>query len=297
MKLNQHPDDSYPTWRRRLYEIIFEADTRAGKLFDVVLLILIILSVVVICVESLFEDADQQVEPGRTWLPILLAIEWALTVLFTIEYIARIVSVRRPRRYIFSFFGVIDLLSILPTYLGAFLGYGNSLAVFRAIRLLRVFRVLKLVWLLSEANELGSAVWESRGKIVVFFSVVVIAVTIAGAVMHELEPETFTSIPQAIYWSIVTMTTVGYGDLVPRTALGQAFSAILILLGYSLIIVPTGFVSAEFAKSAVSRPVTTRVCGHCMTEGHDPDALYCKYCSTRLVSSSADARATPQAPP
>lgn len=292
MKANQHPDESYAPWRRRLYEIIFEADTKAGKVFDIVLLALIVLSVVVICIESYVESTVPGLsqgtanaptpEPQRTYLKSTWGIEWVLTILFTIEYVARIISVRYPRRYIFSFFGIIDLLSILPTYANYFLGRGNSLVVFRAIRLLRVFRVLKLVWLLSEANEMGSAIWQARGKVVVFFSVVAIAVTIAGAIMHELEPATFDSMPKAIYWAIVTMTTVGYGDLVPQTAVGQAFSSLLILLGYSLIIVPTGFVSAEFVKSGRLKQVTTRVCASCLTEGHDNDAKFCKYCSHEL---------------
>lgn len=286
MKVNQHPDESYAPWRRRLYEIIFEADTRAGKLFDIALLFLIVLAVVVICIESLFDESQSETEPTKSWLAAILAVEWGLTIVFTIEYVARIVSVRRPSRYIFSFFGIVDLLSILPTYLGALFGHGTSLAVFRAVRLLRVFRVLKLVWLLSEANELGSAVWQSRGKIVVFFSVVVIAVTIAGAVMHELEPNHFVSVPQGMYWAIVTMTTVGYGDFVPQTTLGKAFSSILILLGYSLIIVPTGFVSAQFVNTARNKQLTTRVCDHCMTEGHDYDAVFCKYCANRLINRS-----------
>lgn len=292
MKLNQHPDESYAPWRQRLYQIIFEADTTAGKLFDVVLLFLIILSVIVVCFEShvestvagLMTGADPAAipEPQQTYLRSTWTIEWVLTILFTIEYLARIISVRYPRRYIFSFFGIVDLLSILPTYANFFFGRGNSLVVFRAIRLLRVFRVLKLVWLLSEAHDLASAVWQARGKVVVFISVVFISVTIAGAIIHELEPQTFGSIPKAIYWAIVTMTTVGYGDIVPQTPWGQAFSSLLILLGYSLIIVPTGFVSAEFVKSDRKKPVTTQVCGNCMSEGHDNDATFCKYCSSKL---------------
>ncbi len=284
MNVTQQPDRSYAAWRRRLYRIIFEADTPAGKLFDVVLIVLILLSVVVICFESVIDKHEALYVRYR--LP-LLAIECAITFAFTIEYIARIVSVRRASRYVFSFFGVIDLLSILPTYIAFVAGGGNTLVVLRAIRLLRVFRVLKLVWLVGESNELSEAIWRARGKVLVFLIVVCISVTVSGAVMYELEKnqnaEQFSSIPESMYWAIVTMTTVGYGDLVPRTSAGKAFSALLILLGYSLIIVPTGFVSAEFVRTRQEKPVTTRVCGSCLTEGHDDDARYCKYCSQELV--------------
>ncbi len=281
----ESPDSSYPAWKRALYKIIFEADTPLGKLFDVCLLILIVLSVVIICIETI-PSLSQYESSFRM-------AEWVVTILFTIEYIARISCVRKPSKYIFSFFGIVDLLSILPTYAAALLGgTGASFAVLRAIRLLRVFRVLKLVWLVTEANELGTSVWKARGKIIVFLMVVVVAVIIAGAVMYELEgpnglagldSPTVESIPEGIYWAIVTMTTVGYGDYVPRSEIGKGFSALLILLGYSLIIVPTGFVSAEFLKGERAKEVTTRVCDNCMTEGHDLDAKFCKYCSQELL--------------
>ncbi len=285
MKPSQQPDSSYAPWRQRLYQIIFEADTPAGKIFDVVLLAFIMLSLVIICWETVVEEDG---EMDARYRQRFLGVEWAITIVFTIEYIARIVSVRKPSRYIFSFFGVVDLLSILPTYVAAALWTGSgSFVVVRAIRLLRVFRVLKLVWLVSEAQDLGDAIWRARGKVLVFLTVILISVTIAGAVMYELEknynPKQFSSIPAAMYWAIVTMTTVGYGDMAPATAPGKAFAAVLILLGYSLIIVPTGFVSAEFMKSHRVAEVTTRVCDHCMTEGHDRDATYCKYCAHPLV--------------
>lgn len=288
------PDQDYAPWQRRLYKIIFEADTPLGKLFDVMLLVLIVFSVVIICLETL--PTFRQIGPDgkMTGHQFFLTAEWIVTILFTIEYFCRIACVRKPSKYIFSFFGIIDLLSILPTYFAAILGgTGASFVVLRAIRLLRVFRVLKLVWLISEANELGTSVWAARGKIIVFLMVVLVAVTIAGAVMYELEgPDglagldqpTVQSIPESIYWAIVTMTTVGYGDYVPNSDAGKGFSALLILLGYSLIIVPTGFVSAEFLKSRTQKPITTRVCDNCMTEGHDHDAKYCKYCSQELLS-------------
>ncbi len=275
--MNDRLTDPRAAWQRRLYEIIFEADTRAGRIFDIVLLALILLSVLDICLESLVSDRNPRAEPYRA---IFFFVEWAITLLFTIEYFARILSVRKPSRYIVSFFGIVDLLAILPTYVATFAGgTGASFTVIRAIRLLRVFRVMKLVWLLSEAQEMTRAIWKARGKVVVFLAVVLIAVTIFGATMYELEPNTFDSIPQAMYWAIVTMTTVGYGDIVPETASGKFLSSFLILLGYSLIIVPTGFVTAELFHSAMAhKAVTTRTCDHCMSEGHDRDATYCKYC-------------------
>lgn len=279
------PDQTYAPWQKRLYKIIFEADTPAGKFFDLVLLILIVMSVTLICLETVPEFSEYKL--------FFDVAEWLVTILFSIEYFCRIISVRKPSRYIFSFFGIIDLLSILPTYVAAIAGgTGASFAVLRAIRLLRVFRVLKLVWLVSEANDLGKSVWGARGKIIVFLMVVVVAVTIAGAIMYELEgpgglagvePATVESIPEGVYWAIVTMTTVGYGDFVPQSDLGKIFSALLILLGYSLIIVPTGFVSAEFISDRAKRDVTTRVCDNCMTEGHDLDSKFCKYCAQELL--------------
>ena len=280
------PDQNYAPWQRRMYKVIFEADTPAGKFFDLVLLFLILLSVLLICLETMPEFSSYKV--------MFDIAEWVVTLLFSVEYICRIICVRKPSRYIFSFFGIIDLLSILPTYIAALAGgSGASFAVLRAIRLLRVFRVMKLVWLVDEANDLGRSVWGARGKIIVFLVVVVVAVTIAGAFMYELEgpnglagvdPPTVESIPEGIYWAIVTMTTVGYGDFVPQSDVGKVFSALLILLGYSLIIVPTGFVSAEFISGRANRPVTTRVCDHCMTEGHDLDAKYCKFCGSELLT-------------
>jgi voltage-gated potassium channel len=277
------PDPDVAVWRVRLYRLIFEADTPGGKLFDVVLLVLILLSVAVICLESVI-DNDESLERYRYWL---IVIEWVITIAFTFEYFARIACVQRPSRYIFSFFGIIDLLAILPTWIAFAIGGGNTFVILRAIRLLRVFRVLKLVWLVHEADELGAAIWRARGKVLVFLIVVGISVTISGAVMYELEKhrnaEQFSSIPAAMYWAIVTMTTVGYGDMVPQTGPGKAFSALLILLGYSLIIVPTGFVSAEFLHGRRPPDVTTRVCSNCMSEGHDRDARYCKYCAEKLL--------------
>ncbi len=277
-------------WRDKLYVIIFEADTRAGKLFDVCLLVAIILSITVISLETVdyFEQSD-------AWLSFLGSVEWALTFLFTAEYVARLLCVRKPLRYAFSFFGIIDLVACLPLYITFFSGLeSKSWMIVRSIRLLRVFRVLKMMRMLREAHDLQQAVWKSRDKIFVFVAVVLVAVTIAGTLMYQVEHiaelndgdvDQFTSIPQSMYWAIVTMTTVGYGDIVPRTTIGKAISAALILLGYSLIIVPTGFVSAEIQSKLKDREISTRSCPHCMREGHANDALYCDQCGQSLIPS------------
>lgn len=266
-------------WRKKLYEIIFEADTPAGQLFDVALLIAIVISVVCTCLETVEELKEHK--------PLFNSIEWVVTILFSIEYVLRIICVQRPLRYMTSFFGIVDFLAVSPAYVGLLLTSAPSFAVVRSLRLLRAFRVFKLAWLTSEADDLRRAVWKSRAKIVVFLATVLIAVTIAGSAMYAIEhdpedeDEQFTSIPQSMYWAIVTMTTVGYGDVVPHTPLGKLVSALLILLGYSLIIVPTGFVSAEIA-SVKFKQVTTRTCSHCMTEGHDRSAKFCKDCGERF---------------
>lgn len=278
------------SWRERWYEIIFEADTPAGKLFDVVLLIAILLSVLVVMVESV--DEIRAAYPN-----LLVGAEWFFTLLFTIEYGVRILCARNPRRYILSFYGIVDLLAILPTYLVAlpvFRGgpHAQRLAVIRALRLLRAFRIFKLAHMLSEAQALRKAIWAARAKVAVFLSFVLIAVVIVGSAMHLIEGgrldadkqpiETgFDSIPESMYWAIVTMTTVGYGDVSPSTPLGKALAACMMILGYCLIIVPTGIVTAELAHSG-GRVVSTQVCPECMAEGHDDDAVHCKYCGANL---------------
>ena len=270
-------------WRLKLHEVIFEADTPAGKAFDVALLLAILLSVVTVSLESV---ASIDKEYHR----LFLGLEWGLTLVFTIEYVLRLLCVQRPKRYATSFFGVVDLLAILPTYLSLILPGAQSLAAIRALRLLRAFRIFKLTRMLREASELRQALWDARGKIVVFVSTVLIVVTIAGPAMYLVDnlhfgdgpqpPSQFTSIPQAMYWAVVTMTTVGYGDVVPNTTLGKLLSAFLMMLGYSLIIVPTGFITAELVS--MKRPVSTQACPHCMAEGHDANARHCKRCGGRL---------------
>jgi len=277
------------SWRQRCYEIIFEADTPTGKLFDVLLLIAILLSVLVVMCESVAEIREAH--------PTLLErAEWFFTLLFTLEYGVRIVCARRPLRYIFSFYGIVDLLAILPTYLIALSVFDGGqgaqrLAVIRAIRLLRAFRIFKLAHMLSEATALRQAIWAARAKIAVFLSFVLISVVIVGSAMHLIEGGRvnsagqpipgFDSIPESMYWAIVTMTTVGYGDVSPTTATGKALAACMMILGYCMIIVPTGIVSAELAHVG-GNGLTTQVCPECMAEGHEADAVYCKYCGARL---------------
>ena len=286
------PTNGQPrTWREKLYVIIFEADTPAGKVFDVVLLIAILLSVLVVMCESV--DSIRDAYPQY-----LSGFEWAFTLLFTLEYVTRIVCAKRPLRYIFSFYGIVDLLAIIPTYISAIPGFAagegaQRLAVIRALRLLRAFRIFKLAHMLSEARALREAIWAARAKVAVFLSTVLIAVVIVGSAMHLIEggrvdaqgnpikATGFDSIPESMYWAIVTMTTVGYGDVKPVTAAGKAMAACMMMLGYCMIIVPTGIVSAELAQSG-GRHISTRVCPECMSEGHDLDAGFCKHCGADL---------------
>ena len=263
-------------WRERLHEVIFEADTPAGRTFDVALLVSIGLSVLAVILESV---AGIQERFGSA----LRAIEWIFTILFTVEYVLRLICIRRPLRYAFSFFGIVDLLAILPTYLSLVIPGAQSLLVIRSLRLLRIFRVLKIVRHLDELSALVEAVKATRTKITVFVMVVMTLVLIMGSAMYVVEgaESGFTSIPRGIYWAIVTVTTVGYGDLAPRTVLGQMIAAVAMLLGYSLIIIPTGIFSTELAR-ITARPVSTQNCPACIREGHDPDATHCKYCGEKL---------------
>ena len=263
--------------RARLHEIIFEADTRAGRLFDLALIWLILLSVATVILESVRRVRAQYGD-------LLYALEWLFTILFTVEYLLRLLSVRRPLRYATSFFGVVDLLAIIPTYLSIFVPGSQYLLVIRILRLLRVFRLLKLSEYVAEADTLRLALRASRRKISVFISAVILLVVIIGALMYVIEGEEhgFTSIPISIYWAIVTLTTVGYGDLSPRTPFGQMLASIVMIIGYGIIAVPTGIVTVELAQAARQRKVTTQSCPSCAAEGHDPDALHCKYCGAKL---------------
>ena len=233
-----------PRWRARLHEVIFEADTRAGRAFDVGLLVAILVSVGAVMLESV---ADVRREYGA----VLRAVEWSLTAAFTLEYVLRLVAVDRPARYARSFFGLMDLVAIEPTYLALVVPEAHSLMVIRAVRLLRIFRILKLAQFLGEAQLLVLALQASRRKITVFLGGIVTIVMIVGTLMYVIEGEEhgFTSIPTSMYWAVVTMTTVGYGDIAPRTAVGQLLAALLMILGYGIIAVPTGIVSVELANA------------------------------------------------
>jgi voltage-gated potassium channel len=263
-------------WRRRLHEIIFEAETPAGRGFDVALLVAIVLSVLAVVLESVRAIR----EAYGSWL---LAVEWSLTVLFTIEYALRLASVERPLRYARSFFGIVDLLAVLPTYLSLLLPGAQALLVVRALRLLRVFRILKLAHFLGEAQVLRSALRASLRKISVFLFTVLVMVLIVGSLMYLIEGEKsgFSSIPLSIYWAIVTLTTVGYGDIAPQTVLGQILASVVMIVGYGIIAVPTGIVTVELSRAWPPK-VSTQSCPRCSAEGHDPDASYCKFCGSAL---------------
>jgi voltage-gated potassium channel len=266
-----------PGFRARLHEIIFEADTAEGRLFDLLLLVAIVSSVLVVALESV---AGVRARVG----PTLRALEWGFTVLFTIEYVLRLVSVRQPLRYARSLFGVIDLLAILPTYLSVVLPGAQSLLVVRLLRLLRIFRVLKLAEYLRESRILAQALRASGRKIAVFLLVVVTIVVIVGSLMYVIEGEEhgFTSIPISMYWAVVTLTTVGYGDLAPATTLGRALAVVLMLTGYGIIAVPTGIVTAELTRATAAAPVSSQACPGCGLGAHEFDARYCRRCGARL---------------
>ena len=269
-------DNNFPAWREKLHEVIFEAETPTGKAFDVALLWAIVITVAAVMLES--------VESIRNvWGAELRALEWCFTALFSIEYLLRLVSVRRPGKYVVSFYGIVDLLALLPTYLSLFIAGTHSLVVIRSLRLLRVFRVLKLIQFVGEANVLTQAIHNSRRKVTIFLGGVLSLAAIMGSLMYIVEgPEHgFTSIPRGVYWAIVTLTTVGYGDIHPQTPLGQALAALVMVLGYGIIAVPTGIVSAELVHASRDAG-NTRCCPSCAREGHSLDAVWCKYCGHHL---------------
>ena len=264
-------------WKEILFEIIFEAETPWGKVFDVVLLIAILLSVLAVTLES--------VESLRAdYGTLLYAIEWVFTIFFTIEYIIRIIIVRNTWKYVRSFFGIVDLLSIIPTYLSIFIVGAQSLLILRSIRLLRVFRVLKMMRFLGEASQLTRALKASRAKITVFIGGVISLTVIMGTLMYMIEgaENGFTSIPRSIYWAVVTLTTVGYGDIAPQTALGQGLATVIMILGYGIIAVPTGIVTAEMTQGRSFVKPTDKICPNCNKPGHDDEAVFCKFCGTKL---------------
>jgi len=263
------------TTKNKLYEIIFEADTKGGKAFDVVLLFVILLSVLLVMLESVPSLRS-------SYSHILKILEWAITIIFTVEYILRIIIVKKSFKYIFSFYGIIDFLSVIPTYLGLFIIGSHSFVVIRILRLLRVFRILKLTRYTQAGRTLARAMWASREKISVFIFFILTIVVIVGTTMYLVEGEAhgFTSIPRSIYWSIVTLTTVGYGDISPQTSLGQFLASVVMIMGYAIIAVPTGIVTAEMMKP--SSESNTQVCPNCLHDKHDDDAVFCKKCGTRL---------------
>lgn len=263
-------------WKTRLHEVIFEADTLLGKFFDITLLILILLSVAAVMIESVEKYSIK-------YNNALTIFEWTITAIFSLEYLLRIISVKKPLKYIFSFYGLIDLISLLPAYLGLFMFSESisSIKTIRAIRLLRVFRILKLIRYVKEANTLKQALIASRQRIVVFLLAVLAVATIMGTIIYIIEDskDGFTSIPRSIYWAIVTLTTVGYGDIAPQTVLGQFFASIIMILGYAIIAVPTGMVSVELA---LSEKMNTQSCPSCSAEGHENNAKHCKHCGAEL---------------
>jgi voltage-gated potassium channel len=269
--------ENKPAWKIRLYEIIFEADTPAGKLFDISLLILIILSSLVVMLETVPEIPD-------LYTHYFYCLEIIFTGIFTLEYILRILAVDRKRKYIFSFLGIIDLLSILPTYLALLISGIQVFLVIRIIRLFRIFRILKLGQFIGAGNTLRSALLASRHKISVFLLTVFMIVVLSGTIMYLIEGHEhgFTSIPKSIYWAIVTLTTVGYGDIAPQTLSGQTIASLIMILGYGIIAVPTGIVSSEMIQIKSKEKLSTQVCPNCMRDGHDSDAIYCKFCSSKL---------------
>lgn len=268
----------YSPFRKKLYEIIFEADTPMGKLFDVVLLVAIAASIIAVAVETVPSI-------GSKYSNLFTALEWGFTIFFTAEYLARLYCSLRPIRYAKSFYGIVDLVSILPTYLALFIGGGSSLMFVRSLRLLRVFRIFKLAGFINDSTLIINALANSRRKISVFMFFVVIVVTIFGSFMYIVEGgnnDGFDSIPRSIYWAIVTLTTVGYGDISPSTPFGQFLSSVVMILGYAVIAVPTGIVSSEIVKQSSSQELTTQVCPGCYAEGHDHNAKFCKFCGEEL---------------
>lgn len=273
-------ENTRSSWRRKLHEIIYEADTPAGKLFDIVLLFVIILSIVLVMLESVKSLNAKYFE----WFYLT---EWVITIAFSVEYILRIVTVRRPRHYIFSFYGIVDLLSTIPTYLTLIFGGQNLFLAIRALRLLRVFRILKIARYIGESNKLVRALRDSRPKIMVFLFAVLVLCIIMGTVMHLVEGEQggFDNIPISIYWCIVTLTTVGFGDIHPVTPAGQAIASLIMILGYGIIAVPTGIVSAEYSRETgknVPVPLNSQVCPVCNEDKHMDGANYCHRCGSKL---------------
>lgn len=264
-------------WRKKLHDTIYESNTTAGKAFDIALLFLIVISIIIVMLDSI--DV-YHIKYGR----FFYLLEWTFTILFTIEYILRLVSINKPWKYVVSFLGIIDLLAIIPSYLSIFLIGAQSLLVLRALRLLRIFRIFKLTHFLTEMAFLKTAMQGSLKKISIFMLVVLSLVIILGSIMYLVEKgeNGFHNIPESIYWAIVTITTVGYGDIAPVSPLGKFIASCIMFIGYGIIAVPTGIVTTEMALSMRARKQGTEVCRTCGREGHDLDAIYCKFCGGKL---------------
>jgi voltage-gated potassium channel len=266
-------------WRFLLHEIIYESNTAAGKAFDVGLLIAIFTSILVVMIDSV---ASIHQEHGR----LLQIVEWCYTALFTVEYVLRLISIRRPMRYVFSPLGIIDLVSLIPSYLSIFFIGAQSLLVFRALRLLRVFRIFKLSRFLTEINFLTVALKGSLRKISIFLLTVLTLTVILGSIMYLVEKKEngFSNIPESIYWAIVTITTVGYGDISPVTPMGKFVASVVMLIGYAIIAVPTGILTHDLAMAAKKeKKELPEACPNCGSEGHDGDAAFCKFCGAPLL--------------
>ncbi|WP_324734233.1 ion transporter [Pseudomonas paeninsulae] len=274
---------SSDNWRQRLYIIIFHTDTPAGQRFDNWLLLTILASLVVVMFDSVSSDHDQY----GAWLKTL---EWGFTVLFAIEYVVRLYCSPKPLRYAFSFFGLIDLLAILPAILALLFADAQYLLIIRVIRMLRVFRVLKLSPYLRQANFLLTALRGSRQKIIVFFATIATLVTVFGTLMYVVEGPAngFTSIPKGIYWAVATLTTVGFGDIVPHTSLGQALATLIMIIGYSIIAVPTGIFTAELANAMRGGGQREHNCPSCAKDFHEQGAAFCSRCGNPLFPRQTD---------
>ena len=263
------------SWKHKVHEIIYEADTPEGKLFDIVLLIAIVFSIILVMLESI----DSFDKKYHTFLDIS---EWIITILFSIEYILRVVSIKKPTKYIFSFYGIIDLLSTLPKYLSFFIVGSHQFIAFRALRLLRIFRILKLSRYIGASNNLKIALKASKAKIAVFIFFILIMCIILGTLMYMIEgtEHGFTSIPRSVYWAIVTLTTVGFGDIAPQTPLGQLIASVIMILGYGIIAIPTGIVTSEITKT--TSDLNTQACPTCNASKHKDNAEFCYNCGSKL---------------
>ena len=271
-------DNNTKSFKQKVHEIIFEADTTNGKLFDVILLAAILLSIIGVMLESV-DEIDKK------YHELIMAFEWGFTILFTIEYFFRIYAVNRPLKYIFSFMGIVDLLAIIPTYLIFIFPAVHWMSVIRAIRLIRIFRIFKLSRYLRGAHTMQIALRSSRPKIIVFLLSIMLFVIILGTLMYIIENSVgtngFENIPNSIYWSIITLTTVGYGNIVPMTILGKIVASFIMILGYGIIAVPTGIVTAEFSRKKREK-VSTQACPDCSAEGHEMEATFCNKCGAEL---------------